>query len=128
MVTHHLTAERQGKYHYTVGPYAEPVLRVRPGETIVVETQDAFEGKITDESVRPSQVLEVPFLNPQNGPIYVEDAEKGDTLVVRIDKIEPRGAQPRGTTCLIPYFGGLTGTETTATLPEPLPQPGRKGG
>jgi len=126
MATHQLTEERQGRFHYTVGPYAEPVLRVRPGDTIVVETLDAFEGKITDESVRPSQVLEVPFLNPQNGPIFVEGAEKGDTLAVRIEKIEPRGPQPRGTTCLIPRFGGLTGTDTTVMLNDPLPELVRK--
>src|SRR3989337_2650213 len=122
MATHHLTTEVQGRYHYTVGPYAPPVLRVRPGDTIVVETQDAFEGRIRDEHVRPSDVLEVPFLNPQNGPIYVEGAQKGDALAVRIDAIAPRGDQPRGTTCLIPNFGGLTGTDVTATLNDPLPE------
>ncbi len=126
MATHHLTTEVQGRYHYTVGPYPQPVLRVRPGDSIVVETQDAFEGRITDEHVRPSDVLEVPFLNPQNGPIYVEGARKGDALSVRIDAIVPRGHQPRGTTCLIPNFGGLTGTDATATLNDPLPEIVRK--
>lgn len=126
MATHHLTEKVQGRYHYTVGPYAKPVLKIRPGDTVVVETQDAFEGKIKDENVKPSQVLEVPFLNPQNGPIYVEGAAKGDALKVRIDSIRPRGPQPRGTTCLIPYFGGLTGTDFTATLHDPLPEMVRK--
>lgn len=126
MATHRLTADIQGRYHYTVGPYAKPVLRVHSGDTIVVETQDAFEGRITDEQVRPSQVLEVPFLNPQNGPIYVEGAVKGDALAVHIDAITPRGPQPRGTTCLIPNFGGLTGTDVTATLNDPLPEHVRK--
>jgi len=126
MAIHHLTEKVQGKYRYTVGPYVEPVLRVNPGDTIVVETQDAFEGRITDENIKPSQVLEVPFLNPQNGPIYVEGARKGDALAVRIDSIKPRGAQPRGTTCLIPNFGGLTGTDLTAMLNDPLPEKVRK--
>jgi acetamidase/formamidase len=109
-----------------VGPYASPVLRVASGDTIVVETQDAFEGRIKDEATRPTQVLEVPFLNPQNGPIYVEGACKGDALAVRIESIVPRGEQPRGTTCLIPNFGGLTGTDLTAMLNEPLPELVRK--
>ncbi|MFN2182362.1 MAG: acetamidase/formamidase family protein [Anaerolineae bacterium] len=126
MAEHHLTEEMQPGYHYTIGPYAEPVLRVRPGDTIVVETQDAFEGKILTEDTMPSEVLEVPFLNPQSGPIYVEGAEKGDALAVTIQAIEPRGPQPRGTTCLVPHFGGLTGTDTTVTLQEPLPEIVRK--
>src|SRR3989441_7161951 len=126
MATHRLTAEVQGRYHYTVGPYVKPVLRVKPGDTVVVETEDAFEGRIKDEHTRPSQVLEVPFLNPQNGPIFVEGASKGDSLAVHIDSIVPRGPQPRGTTCLIPRFGGLTGTETTAMLNDPLPELVRK--
>jgi acetamidase/formamidase len=126
MSTHRLTPDNQGKFHYTVGPYAKPVLRVRPGDTIVVDTLDAFEGKIKTEQTKPSSVLEVPFLNPQNGPIYVEGAMKGDALAVRIDSIAPRGEQPRGTTCLIPHFGGLTGTDLTAMLTDPLPEIVRK--
>ena len=29
---HRLTEAVQGKYHYVYGPYAEPVLRIRPGD------------------------------------------------------------------------------------------------
>jgi amidase len=123
---HHLTESVQQRYHYTIGPYAEPVLRIKPGDTVIVDTHDAFEGKILDENTRPSTVLEVPFLNPQSGPIYVEGAEKGDTLAIGIHSITPRGPQPRGTTCLVPHFGGLTGTDTTVTFQDPLPEIVRK--
>jgi len=116
MAEHHLTSDLQKRFHYTIGPYADPVLRVKPGDTVIVETHDAFEGKIVTEDTRPSDVLEVPYLNPQSGPIYVESAVKGDALAVRIHAIKPRGPQPRGTTCLVPYFGGLTSTDKTATL------------
>jgi amidase len=126
MTQHYLTDDVQGGYHYTIGPYAHPVLRVKPGDTVVVETHDAFEGKILSEDTKPSDVLEVPFLNPQSGPIYVEGAEKGDSLAVKIHAIKPRGPQPRGTTCLVPYFGGLTSTDKTATLQDPLPEIVRK--
>jgi len=126
MAQHYLTQAMQKRYHYTIGHYADPMLCVKPGDTVVVETQDAFEGKIVNEDTLPSEVLEVPFLNPQSGPIYVEGAEKGDALAVKIHSIQPRGPQPRGTTCLVPYFGGLTGTETTVTLQDPLPEIVRK--
>lgn len=125
-VEHHLTEQMQKTYHYTIGPYSEPVLHVKPGDRIVVETRDAFEGKIKEETDKPSQVLQVPFLNPQNGPIMIEGAEKGDVVAVYIEKMAPRGPDPHGFCCMIPNFGGLTGTDYTALLNEPLPEVVRK--
>ena len=66
---HHLSAEKQGTYVYTIGPYSNPVLEVEPGDTIVAETHDAFEGKIRSESDKPTKLLKMPYLNPQCGPI-----------------------------------------------------------
>jgi amidase len=114
--SHQLTEAQQGAYHYVYGPYAKPVLTMVPGDIVVAETHDAFEGKIKSESDLPSQVLIMPFVNPQNGPIAVSGAQKGDVLAVRILSIVPRGPQPVGTTALIPEFGGLVGTATTAIL------------
>jgi acetamidase/formamidase len=121
MTDHELTEDVQGEYHYTVGPYFDPVLEIEPGDTVEVETHDAFEGAIETEDDLPSEVLG-DNLNPQNGPIYVEGAEPGDALAITIESIEPRGPQPRGTTCTVPYFGGLSATDRTAMLHEPLPE------
>lgn len=123
---HHLSEEKQGKYHYVLGGFAEPVLEVDPGDVVEVETRDAFEGQITSESDKPSEKLKLPYLNPQNGPIYVRGAQKGDVLAVHIKSVLPRGPQPAGTTCLIPEFGGLVGTANTAMLNAPLPEKVRK--
>lgn len=120
--THELTEERQGKFQYTIGPYSDPVLLIEPGDCVVVETVDTFEGKIRTERDLPTQKLRAPFLNPQCGPIMVEGATKGDVLAVYIESIVPRGQNPRGTVCMIPHFGGLTCTEHTAALNEPLPE------
>jgi amidase len=120
--THQLTEAKQGRYHYVYGPYADPVMKIKPGDIVVAETKDAFEGKIKKESDSPTALLNVPFLNPQCGPIAVEGAEKGDVLAVHIHSIKPRGPQPVGTTALIPEFGGLVGTTHTAVLNEPLPE------
>lgn len=125
-VEHHLTEELQKTFHYTIGPYSEPVLHVKPGDRVVVDTRDAFEGKIKNETDKPSEVLKVPFLNPQNGPIMIEGAEKGDVVAVYIEKMSPRGDDPHGFCCMIPNFGGLTGTDYTALLNEPLPEVVRK--
>jgi acetamidase/formamidase len=120
--THHLTEAGQGAWRYVYGPYAEPTLRIAPGDTVVAETEDAFGGVITSEADKPSEKLTFPFLNPQCGPIAVEGAEKGDVLAVQILAIAPRGPQPVGTTALIPEFGGLVGTAQTALLNPPLPE------
>lgn len=125
-MTHLLTEARQGIFHYTIGPYSEPVMHIAPGDRVVVETRDAFDGKIQTEQDLPSAKLRVPFLNPQSGPIMVEGAEKGDVVAVYIESMLPRGVNPRGTCCLIPRFGGLTGTDFTAMLNDPLPEITRK--
>jgi len=125
-VTHLLSEVVQGTYHYTIGPYSEPVLRIAPGDRVVVETRDAFEGAVKTEQDLPSKVLRMPFVNPQNGPILVEGAEKGDTLAVLIESMLPRGPNPRGTCAMIPQFGALSGTTLTALLAADLPEIVRK--
>ncbi len=117
-----LTEKKQGKYQYTIGPYAKPVLEIESEDTVVIETQDAFGGKLVDENTKPSEVLDKDFANPSNGPIFIKDAKRGDALKIKIESIVPRGKQPRGTTCLRSNFGGLTGTEQSPTLNEPLPE------
>jgi len=124
--THHLTEALQGKFHYTIGPYSAPVLTVRPGDRVVVDTRDAFEGAVKTEQDLPSRVLRMPFVNPQNGPILVESAEKGDVLAIYIESMAPRGPNPRGTCAMIPQFGALSGTSLTALLADSLPEIVRK--
>ena len=124
--SHFIGIKDQGAFHYVYGPYVKPVLEVDPGAVVTVETHDAFEGKITSESDRPSEILNFPFLNPQTGPIFVRGAEKGDCLAVKIISIKPRGPQPVGTTCLLPEFGGLVATGQTAMLNAPLPEKVKK--
>lgn len=106
-----------GDFHYTFGPMHEPIARVADGETVIVHTVDAFGDRLTEESMRPSEILG-PYLNPQTGPIYIEGAEPGDTLAVTIVDIEPVG--DTAVSCTVPFFGGLTSTPYTATLQAPL--------
>lgn len=124
--THELTEERQGKYHYTIGPYSAPVMTISPGDRVVIWTKDCFEGRIQSEDDKPSEILELPYINPQCGPIMIEGAEKGDTLAIHIESMVPRADDRQGTCCMIPEFGGLTGTNYTATLNDPLPEIVRK--
>jgi amidase len=123
---HLLTEAVQGKFHYTIGPYSDPVIAVEPGDRIRIDTRDAFEGAIRTERDKPSKRLRMPFVNPQNGPIMIAGAEPGDAIAVHIESMLPRGENPRGTCCMIPHFGALTGTTLTATLNPPLPELTRK--
>ena len=119
---HQLTEAAQGAYHYVYGPYAAPVLKIAPGDIVTVETLDAFGGVIKTVDDMPSKKLNMPFVNPQNGPIFVEGAELGDVLCVKIVSILPRGPQPVGTSALIPEFGGLVANSGTPMLNAPLPE------
>ena len=123
---HDLNIAAQGDFHYVYGPYAIAKLTIDPGDVVVVETEDAFGGVIASEQDSPTAKLKFPYLNPQSGPIAVRGAKKGDCLAVCIHEVETRGAQPAGTTCIIPEFGGLVGTASTAVLNPPLPERVRK--
>ena len=104
---------------YVIGPYSEPITTVPTGEKILIETMDAFGNRISSEKDDITKILTLPYVNPLTGPIYVDGAEKGDTLVVTIHDIEEiRGY---GVSALIPHFGGLCGTVFTRTLQPPLP-------
>jgi amidase len=124
--THELTEERQNTFHFTIGPYSDPTLYIRPGDRVIVQTRDAFGGAVNDEHELPSERLTMPFVNPQSGPIVIEGAEKGDTIAVYIESMAHRPERPFGICAMIPEFGALTGTNLTATLNAPLPEKVRK--
>lgn len=71
----------------------EPLLRVKCGERFTVETYDAGTGyfrTVEDKDVpgrRPGFDRTPPLANPIAGPIWLEGAEPGDTLVITIDDI-----------------------------------------
>jgi amidase len=108
-------------YSYVFNPYREPVASVEPGRRVVIHTEDAFESRINTADDLPSRALATAkFLNPQTGPIYVEGAEPGDTLAVRMENIEPK--RDYAVSLYVPFFGGLTSTPLTRTLQEALPE------
>ena len=91
--THHF--EPAG-YHNTFSFAHQPVLRIKPGDTVVTKTIDArgFDAQNNKVGERP---------NPQTGPFFIEGAEPGDVLVVRFDKIEPSRATAWSSSVLAPY-------------------------
>jgi amidase len=91
--THKFTPTR---FHNTFSSNHSPVLRIRPGDRVITRTIDAHGFDWENR-----KVAEPP--NPQTGPVFVEGAEPGDVLVVRIEKIEPSRATAWSSTLLAPY-------------------------
>ncbi len=81
-----------GPLVYEFSRHVEPRLRIEPGETIVVETEDAFSGQIRSDADRRDKTT-MPFSNPQTGPIFVDGAKPGDALAVKIESITPTRGQ-----------------------------------
>jgi acetamidase/formamidase len=75
---------------------------------------------VTKPGQLPSKAVAPGHDNPQTGPFFVEGAEPGDTLSIRILKLEP--ARDWGLSSSFPGFGALNGTDRTAMLGADLPE------
>ena len=96
------------KDNSTLNPYTKPIAKVKPGEIVTISTWDAYGG-----IVNPNQTFQEAVekgltgaINPVTGPIYIEGAEPGDTLIVEIIEIE---LPEYGGISIIPGFGALEG-------------------
>ena len=107
-----------GEHAYTMSKYYTPIATVEPGETFMVETQDGSNGTVTSEQDKPSEKLNFAHANPETGPIEVVGAEPGDTLVVKIEDIQP--LTEYAATFLVQGFGGLVANSYTRLLNPPL--------
>ena len=96
---------------------AKPVATVRPGDIIDTKTFDCFGNAIQ----KPGDTLaKVKGDNPLTGPFYIEGAEPGDTLVVKI--LELTVDSDQGVGALAPGFGALNTTNYTPMLHTPVPE------
>lgn len=68
-------------FYRQFSPFYEPVLTVKPGDTIHTTTVDA--GGTDGQNIK-----RIAGGNPQTGPFYIEGAEPGDTLVVHINRLK----------------------------------------
>ncbi len=81
---------RSDRTFFYFDPTLPPAIRVAPGEELVVEVQDAFGGerdiaKLPDPWTPEWEGHPTP---PATGPVYIEGAQPGQTLVVEILEIE----------------------------------------
>jgi len=99
------------KATYSFGPLHTPVEHVKAGELILIETEDALGGQVKDEEASLEK-LDWTRVDAATGPIFVEGAKPGDTLVVDILEIKP---ERRGVLVTIPKFGILGHKRVQAT-------------
>jgi amidase len=105
--THRVVAET---YHHTFSAAHPVLLRVRPGDSVVTKTVDS--AGFDYSNVRRTKT----HGNPLTGPFYIEGAEPGDTLVVRLDRLVLN--RPHG------YTGRSVGVKDLAdNLQAPMPDP-----
>lgn len=92
------------KVFYVFDRTTPPVLTVKPGQVLCLETRDSHDGTILSEADR--YYTEKFGANPATGPIAVEGVEAGDALTLEILEIQP-GTQ--GFTTIRPTWGLITG-------------------
>jgi acetamidase/formamidase len=102
------------KYVYATAP---PVAHLKPTNILDANSLDCFGNAIK----KPGDTMAlVKGDNPLTGPFYVDGAEPGDTLVVKVLDLKVDGDQGVGE--LGAYFGALNGTKYTAMLHPALPE------
>ena len=94
------------KGHNRWHPDIPPAVEAAPGEEVVLQTRNAFDGGITPNSTAGNllQTVNLNLVHPLTGPVYVQGAEPGDLLEVNTLNIEPA---KWGFTSIYPGFGFL---------------------
>src|SRR5579859_5250219 len=87
---------------------APPVARLRPGNILDATSLDCFGNGIQKPG---DTTAKAKGDNPLTGPFFIEGAEPGDTLVVRILDLQVDGDQ--GVGAFSPGFGAINSTHYT---------------
>jgi amidase len=101
---------------YVYGP-AQPVARLKPGDILDTNTLDCFGNAIK----KPGDTLSMAKGdNPLTGPFYIEGAQPGDMLAVKILDLQVDGDQ--GVGAFAAGFGAINSTNYTPMLGASLPE------
>lgn len=91
---------------YTFSPNHPLAISVDPGTTILFETLDALNGQIHSDD-DSADLINLDQVNAATGPVFINHAKPGDTLVAEILDIKPADW---GSALIIPGFGFLQDT------------------
>ena len=102
------------KYVYSS---SQPVARLKSGDILYTNTLDCFGNAIR----KPGDTLALAKGdNPLTGPFFIEGAQPGDTLAVKILDLQIDSDQGIG--AFAPGFGAINATNYTPMLAPPLPE------
>jgi amidase len=88
---------------YAIGKNDAPAASCSPGETVCFVTKDCFSNQIRTEQDQ-FQSVDWATINPATGPLFVEGANPGDTLAVKIVSIRVNSP---GVMVAVPELGAL---------------------
>ena len=92
-------------HHFGWDNSIKPIIYVKSGETIQVDTVDSSGSQLSEKSTIDDVVnLDFSKVNPVTGPIYIEGAEKDDIIEIELIDFISSGW---GWTAIIPGFGLL---------------------
>lgn len=98
-------AQEPGSGHNRWHEDIPPIIKIEPGDQVVLPTRDALDGQLTPRSTAEDVGrVDLGPAHALTGPVYVEGAEPGDLLEVKIQAIEP---ERFGFTMQAPGFGFL---------------------
>ena len=97
----------RSKVIYSFSSQHNPVEHVKPREPVLLETEDALGGQIKTEEASLDE-LDWSRVDGATGPVFVEDAEPGDTLVVDMLDIK---VEEKGVIVTVPKYGILGGKQ-----------------
>ncbi len=98
-------AAQPGKGHNRWHPDIPPILRVEPGDEVVIDTLDAVDRQISSSTTLEDVAkCDLNLAHPLTGPVWIDGAETGDLLEVHIVDIVADGS---GWTTQLPGFGFL---------------------
>ncbi len=107
-VVHYTTTNANVKYLFAT---ADPVLHLKPGDILDTNTLDCFGNGLK----KPGDTLDMAKGdNPLAGPFYVDGAEPGDTLAVKI--LDLQVDSENGVGAFSPGFGSINSSHYTPML------------
>jgi len=109
-----LAEQKAGIGHNRWHPDITPALRVASGSTVEMHTIDGLDRQIQRGTTAADLAsIDMGRIHPLTGPVYVEGAEPGDLLAIKIEAVD---TADRGFTMVMPGFGFLREQFTTPYL------------
>ncbi|MEM2092847.1 MAG: acetamidase/formamidase family protein [Candidatus Bathyarchaeia archaeon] len=102
----------RSKVVYSFSSKNSPVEHVKPGEPVVIETEDALGGQIRSENDLLEKI-DWSRVNGATGPLFIEGAEAGDTILVDILDVK---TADQGVMVVVPKNGVLSSKNFKASV------------